>query len=84
MPAVLHVDDTARLQTLTRDANPVYYDLIEKFRQRTGMPMILNTSFNDREPIVDTPWDAVGCFLRTNMDYRYLQGMLAWKRQDGE
>ena len=84
VPAVLHVDDTARLQTLTRDANPVYYDLIEKFRQRTGMPMILNTSFNDREPIVDTPWDAVGCFLRTNMDYRYLQGMLAWKRQDGE
>ena len=84
LPAIIHVDGTARPQTLAREANPTYYDLIDKFRQRTGIPMVLNTSFNDREPIVDTPWDAVGCFLRTNMDYLYLQGTLAWKREKGE
>ena len=84
VPAVLHVDNTARPQTLKRDSNPTYYDLIDKFRQRTGVPMLLNTSFNDREPIVDSPTDAIRCFLNTNMDYIYFQGTLAWKRQSSE
>ena len=66
--AVNHVDDTGRLQTLTREANPLYYDLIRAFEARTGIPVILNTSFNENEPIVEHPGEAVECFLRTRMD----------------
>jgi len=80
VPAILHVDNTARPQAVRREINPTFYDLIDKFRQRTGLPMILNTSFNDREPIVDTPEDAINCFLNTNMDHLYLQGLLVWRK----
>lgn len=68
IPAVVHVDGTGRLQTVTSDSNPRYYRLIEAFRQLTGVPMLLNTSFNENEPIVCRPEEALDCFLRTRMD----------------
>lgn len=68
IPAVVHVDSTGRLQTVTRDSNPRYYRLIDAFRQLTGVPMLLNTSFNENEPIVCRPEEALDCFLRTRMD----------------
>lgn len=66
--AVNHVDDTGRLQSVTRDENPMYYDLISAFHRKTGIPVILNTSFNENEPIVCTPEEAIDCFQRTKMD----------------
>ena len=66
--AVNHVDDTGRLQTVTREENPMYYDLISAFYRKTGTPVILNTSFNENEPIVCTPEEAIDCFQRTRMD----------------
>jgi len=66
--AVNHVDDTGRLQTVAREENPLYYDLIKTFGKKTGIPAILNTSFNENEPIVCTPQEAIDCFQRTKMD----------------
>jgi len=66
--AVNHVDDTGRLQTVTREENSLYYDLISAFHRKTGIPVILNTSFNENEPIVCTPEEAIDCFQRTRMD----------------
>jgi len=66
--AVNHVDDTGRLQTVTREENPLYYDLIQAFERKTGIPVILNTSFNENEPIVCKPQEAIDCFQRTKMD----------------
>lgn len=68
IPAVTHVDGSGRLQTVYRDTNPVYYGLIEAFRKLTGVPMVLNTSFNENEPVVCQPEEALNCFLRTKMD----------------
>ncbi|MEO1287916.1 MAG: carbamoyltransferase C-terminal domain-containing protein, partial [Chloroflexota bacterium] len=68
LPAVNHVDDTGRLQTVSRDENELYYDLIKTFDQKTGVPVVLNTSFNENEPIVNTPEEAVDCYQRTKMD----------------
>ena len=69
IPSVTHVDGSARIQTVRREHNPLYYDLIEAFYKRTGCPVIINTSFNVRgEPIVCTPDDAYRCFMRTHME----------------
>jgi carbamoyltransferase len=68
IPAPTHVDGTGRLQTVTREANPRYHALISAFRDLTGVPVVLNTSFNDNEPIVCRPQEAIDCFLRTKMD----------------
>jgi carbamoyltransferase len=68
IPAPTHVDGTGRLQTVTREANPRYHALISAFRDLTGVPVALNTSFNDNEPIVCRPEEAIDCFLRTKMD----------------
>ena len=68
LPAVNHVDDTGRLQTVSRHENERYYDLISRFADKTGIPVVLNTSFNENEPIVNTPEEAVDCYLRTKMD----------------
>jgi carbamoyltransferase len=68
IPAVTHVDGSGRLQTVTRETNPLYYGLIEAFRAVTGVPMVLNTSFNENEPVVCRPQEALECFLRTKMD----------------
>jgi carbamoyltransferase len=68
IPAPTHVDGTGRLQTVTREANPRYHALITAFHELTGVPVVLNTSFNDNEPIVCRPEEALDCFLRTQMD----------------
>jgi len=71
VPAVVHFDGSARLQTVTESDNKWYYNFIKKFKEKTGVPIVLNTSFNDREPIVETPEHAINCFLRTDIDYLY-------------
>jgi carbamoyltransferase len=76
IPAPTHVDGTGRLQTVTREANPRYHALISAFRDLTGVPVVLNTSFNDNEPIVCRPEEAIDCFLRTKMDALVLGGFL--------
>jgi carbamoyltransferase len=68
IPAPTHVDGTGRLQTVSQKTNPLYWQLIDAFRQLTGVPVVLNTSFNENEPIVCTPDEAIDCFLRTHMD----------------
>jgi carbamoyltransferase len=68
IPAVTHVDGTGRLQTVDRLVEVKYYDLIDNFREKTGVPILLNTSFNENEPIVNTPQEALACYLRTQMD----------------
>lgn len=68
IPATTHVDGSGRLQTVHQQTNPRYYRLIESYRQITGVPMVLNTSFNENEPVVCTPQEALDCFLRTKMD----------------
>ena len=72
IPAVTHVDGSGRLQTVTREANGRYYQLISDFHDLTGVPVVLNTSFNENEPIVCTPRHAIDCFLKTRMDVLYL------------
>jgi carbamoyltransferase len=76
IPAPTHVDGTGRLQTVTREANPRYHALISAFRDLTGVPVVLNTSFNDNEPIVCRPEEAIDCFFRTKMDALVLGGFL--------
>ena len=71
VPAVNHFDNTARLQTVTENSNPTYYSLLSKWFKKTGCPILLNTSFNDREPICETPEHAIDCFMGTNIDYLY-------------
>lgn len=68
IPAAAHVDGTGRIQTIDRAANPRYYGVIEEYAKLTGIPVILNTSFNRQEPIVNRPDEAISCFLRTDMD----------------
>jgi carbamoyltransferase len=81
IPSVTHVDGSARLQTVTRDESPLYYDLIREFEKITGVPIVINTSFNVRgEPIVCTPGDAYLCFMRTNMDQLVLGPYLLEKK----
>jgi carbamoyltransferase len=80
IPAVTHVDHSARVQTVTRETNPLYWEIIEAFRKRTGCPVIVNTSFNVRgEPIVCTPADSYRCFMRTEMDYLVLETLVLSK-----
>jgi carbamoyltransferase len=76
IPAPTHVDGTGRLQTVTKEANPRYHALISAFRDLTGVPVVLNTSFNDNEPIVCRPEEAIDCFLRTKMDALVLSDFL--------
>jgi carbamoyltransferase len=80
IPAVTHVDYSARIQTVRRETNPLFYDIIAAFERRTGCPVIVNTSFNVRgEPIVCTPEDAYRCFMRTNMDVLVLENFILVK-----
>src|SRR3989344_5202529 len=82
IPAVTHVDGSARIQTIRRDQNPRYYDLLKAFEAKTGCPVIINTSFNIRgEPIVESPEDAIRCFLGTDMDYLVLGNYLLKKSE---
>jgi carbamoyltransferase len=82
IPAVTHVDYSARIQTVRRETNPMYYDIVHAFYRRTGCPVVVNTSFNVRgEPIVCTPEDAYRCFMRTNMDALVLEQFVLEKPQ---
>jgi carbamoyltransferase len=69
IPAVVHVDGTARIQTVSEDTNPLFTELLRRFHERTGVPILLNTSFNDSEPIVCSPSDAIETFEGTSIDY---------------
>ena len=80
--AVNHVDDTGRLQSVARDENPLYYDLIGAFEKITGIPVLLNTSFNENEPIVCAPEQAIDCFQRTRMDVLAIGPFLALKSEN--
>lgn len=80
IPAVTHVDNTARIQTVTKKDNGFFYDIIKEFYKLTGIPMVLNTSFNSQEPIVETPENALSTFLRTDMDYLAIGNFLVWKK----
>jgi len=71
VPAVVHLDGTGRLQTVDEKMNKWYYNFIKKWHEASGVPIILNTSFNDREPIVETPTHAINCFKKTNIDNLY-------------
>jgi carbamoyltransferase len=73
VPAVVHLDGTGRLQTVSEQTNKWYYNFIKIFKNKTNVPILLNTSFNDREPIVETPKDAIHCFLNTKLDYLYFR-----------
>ena len=80
IPAVTHVDGSGRLQTVYRQTNPRYWRLIERSAQLTGVPMVLNTSFNENEPVVCRPEEALDCFLRTQMDVLVLGNHLVVAR----
>lgn len=77
---VVHVDGSCRIQSVSHKSQPFYWDLIEAFRKRTGIPMLINTSFNDSEPIVLTMEDAIRCFMTTEMDYLLLENRLFSKK----
>lgn len=79
VPAVCHVDGTGRLQTVSSKINPRYYKLIQEFENLSGVPIVLNTSFNDNEPIVNSPKDAIQCFLNTKMDVLVLENFIISK-----
>jgi carbamoyltransferase len=79
IPGVVHVDGTGRLQTVTKDQNLHYFNLISAFFDKTRVPIILNTSFNENEPIVNNPVEAINCYERTNMDILVL-GNWVFKR----
>ncbi len=80
IPAVTHVDGSGRLQTVSRETNPRYWRLITTFGRMTGVPVVLNTSFNENEPIVHRPEEALDCFLRTDMDALALGPFVLRKR----
>jgi carbamoyltransferase len=84
IPAVTHQDGTGRLQTVEAGVNPRYWKLIRKFGDISGVPVLLNTSFNENEPIVDTPQQALDCFLRTQMDVLVLGPYLLLKTENTE
>ena len=80
IPSVTHIDGTGRLQTVVKGMNPVYYELIHHFYKLTGVPVLLNTSFNvNGEPIVETPDDAIKCFLHSDFDELYVEDVLVTK-----
>jgi carbamoyltransferase len=90
IPAVTHVDYSARVQTVHKETNPRFYEVLQQFKQRTGCSVLVNTSFNVRgEPIVATPEDAYRCFMRTEMDYLVVENHImakqdqpAWEKDD--
>ena len=84
LPAATHVDGTCRLQTVEHDANPRYWSLIREFAKLTGIPAVLNTSFNDNEPIVCAPGEAIDCFQRTHMDALVMGNYVVRKRPSAD
>ena len=85
VPAVTHVDYSARVQTVTKETNSRFYDLISKFKEKTGCPLLVNTSFNIRgEPIVNTPIDAFNCFMGTELDYLVIENCVLDKKNQND
>ena len=85
IPAVTHIDYSARIQTVSQKTNKPYYDLISKFKEKTGCPIIVNTSFNVRgEPIVNTPTDAFNCFMGTELDYLVIGNCILDKNKQNQ
>ncbi len=84
IPAVTHEDGTGRLQTVERDVNPLYWGLLKRFGEITGVPILINTSFNENEPIVNTPAQALDCFLRTHMDTLVIGPFLMRKSENAD
>lgn len=82
VPAVTHVDGTGRLQTVDKEVSPRFYALIEQFYQQTGVPILLNTSFNENEPIVNSPEEALACFLRTQMDMLVMENIVVERKEN--
>ena len=82
IPAVTHIDGSGRLQTVHRDTNPLFWQLIDTFRGQTGIPILLNTSFNENEPVVCRPDEALECFLRTKMDVLVLGNVVVTRQPD--
>ena len=80
IPAVTHVDGSGRLQSVRKDLRPRYYNLISEFYKITGVPILINTSFNENEPVVNIPSEAIDCFLRTNMDILVLGNYILEKK----
>ena len=80
LPGITHVDGTGRLQTVTELNNPKFYKLIKKFYEKTNIPILLNTSFNENEPIVESPIQAIDCFKRTNMDILVLGNWIIFRQ----
>jgi carbamoyltransferase len=83
IPAITHVDNSGRLQTVIKETNPGYHRMIELFGDATGVPVVLNTSFNENEPIVDTPAQGLDCFLRTRMDAIVIGNTIVRRRPVG-
>ena len=83
VPAITHVDGSGRLQTVSRRSNALYWSLIRAFESITGVPMVLNTSFNENEPIVLKPEEALDCFLRTKMDILVMGRHIVVRRNHG-
>jgi carbamoyltransferase len=82
VPAVVHVDGTARMQTVKKETNPRFYELIKEFEKLTGLPIIINTSFNRKgEPIVCTPQDALDAFNRMSLEYLIINDCLVQKKE---
>lgn len=79
IPAVTHVDGSARIQTVSKDDSPTFYRLIESFYKKTSVPILLNTSFNENEPIVYTCEEAYNCFKRTELDMVIFEGVIIYR-----
>jgi carbamoyltransferase len=84
IPAVTHEDGTGRLQTVQKEVNPRYWHLLHRFGELTGVPVLINTSFNENEPIVNTPTQALDCFLRTNIDLLAIGSFVVRKEHNVE
>ena len=85
IPSVTHIDNSARVQMVDKKTNPMFYDLILEFEKLSGIPILINTSFNVRgEPIVCTPEDSYRCFMRTDMDILIIENFLLYKSEQPE
>ncbi len=82
LPAITHNDGTARLQAVNKKTNPYYWNVINEFRKLTGVPLVINTSFNDNEPIVCTPQNAIDCFMRTKIDVLALENYIVYRKDN--
>ena len=83
IPSVIHIDETARIQSVSKSADPFMYNLLLKYKEITGIPILLNTSFNvANEPIVESPADAINVLFKTNIDYLVLENYLISKKEN--